>query len=208
MKEPTARATVAYGRLPPATCSLERSDDRPNVGKILEAAIVVIARFGYHGTSIRDIAKAAEISPGTIYNHFESKHELLVAIISRGRASLLEATEQALFETPKHPAAQFRAIVGDHVRRHATYPLESLIGNSELWSLDRTSRRLVVSLRDGQQRMFERVVSDGISQGSFPIDGPIEAANHRAVSASCFGPRRIQGAGSRLGSTRPQGASR
>lgn len=43
---------------------------------ILDAALEVFALRGYHGTSIDEIATAAGISKGLIYEHFDSKREL------------------------------------------------------------------------------------------------------------------------------------
>ncbi len=50
--------------------------------QILKAALVVFAERGFHRTTIRDIAKAAGVADGTIYNYFENKQALLFAILS------------------------------------------------------------------------------------------------------------------------------
>ena len=52
--------------------------------KIIEAATALFARQGYHGTSISSIAKTAEVSKGLMYNYFESKEQLLDAILIKG----------------------------------------------------------------------------------------------------------------------------
>jgi AcrR family transcriptional regulator len=48
---------------------------------ILEAAVELFVANGYHGTSMRQIADAAGIALGGIYNHFRSKEALFSAII-------------------------------------------------------------------------------------------------------------------------------
>lgn len=50
-------------------------------GLLLEAALHQFAANGYHGTSMRQIADAAELAVGGIYNHFASKEEILKAVI-------------------------------------------------------------------------------------------------------------------------------
>lgn len=50
--------------------------------KILESALELFATRGYHGTSINDIAKKAGISKGLAYNYFESKQDLVRAILN------------------------------------------------------------------------------------------------------------------------------
>ena len=48
---------------------------------IEEAAIALFMEQGYHGTSMRQIAKRAKHPLGGIYNHFSSKEELFEGII-------------------------------------------------------------------------------------------------------------------------------
>ena len=48
---------------------------------LLDAALQQFAANGYHGTSMRQIADAAGIAVGGIYNHFSSKEEILTAVI-------------------------------------------------------------------------------------------------------------------------------
>lgn len=49
--------------------------------QILQAALELFARQGFHATSVEQIARHAGISKGLIYNYFTGKQELLVAII-------------------------------------------------------------------------------------------------------------------------------
>ncbi|MCB8995046.1 MAG: TetR/AcrR family transcriptional regulator [Bacteroidales bacterium] len=51
---------------------------------IMQAALELFSKEGYHSTSINGIAKRAEISKGLLYNYFESKEELLKIIIMEG----------------------------------------------------------------------------------------------------------------------------
>lgn len=48
---------------------------------ILQASLHLFAMKGFHGTSMRDIAREAEITEGLIYHYFESKRDLFRAII-------------------------------------------------------------------------------------------------------------------------------
>lgn len=49
--------------------------------EILEAAANVFAENGFHRSTIKDIAEAADIAEGTIYNYFGSKDDLLISLI-------------------------------------------------------------------------------------------------------------------------------
>jgi AcrR family transcriptional regulator len=48
---------------------------------ILTASLNLFAEKGFHGTSMRDIARAAHITEGLIYHYFASKRDLFRAII-------------------------------------------------------------------------------------------------------------------------------
>ncbi|WP_031345645.1 TetR family transcriptional regulator [Mycobacterium avium] len=159
------------------------SSDEPAAGAIIVAAVGEFATRGFHGTSVRDIASAAGVSVGTLYNHFGSKHQLLAVIMNRGMDDLLVKTEDALFHAGADPADRLRAIVGVHVGVHANAPRESLIGNSELRSLEPAALALLVAKRDAQQRMFDRVVDDGVARGCFSTELPRETA--RFIVTAC-----------------------
>ncbi len=47
---------------------------------ILEAALKLFANYGFHSTTISQIAKSAGISKGLVYTYFESKEALLLAV--------------------------------------------------------------------------------------------------------------------------------
>ncbi len=47
--------------------------------RLVGAAFLTFARAGYHGTSMADVARAAELSQGAAYNHFDGKEALFAA---------------------------------------------------------------------------------------------------------------------------------
>ncbi|MEM8604495.1 MAG: TetR/AcrR family transcriptional regulator [Cyanobacteria bacterium P01_H01_bin.121] len=57
--------------------SPERTD------QILKGAMQRFLEQGYANTSVDDIAKASKVARATIYNHFESKEALFVALLQR-----------------------------------------------------------------------------------------------------------------------------
>jgi AcrR family transcriptional regulator len=51
--------------------------------QILDAAASVFAEKGFHRATTKEIASAAGVSEGTIYNYFDNKADLLIGIMSR-----------------------------------------------------------------------------------------------------------------------------
>lgn len=150
---------------------------------IIKAAIAVMAEHGYHGTSVRDIAERADLSPASLYNHFASKQGILVAIMERGIDELLRRTRAALDDAPADPAARLRAIVAVHVLYHLEDQGGTLLGTSELRALEESARTTHVAKRRCQERIFADVVTEGVRRGAFTTPYPEEAA--RAIVTMC-----------------------
>jgi TetR/AcrR family transcriptional regulator, fatty acid metabolism regulator protein len=73
--------------------------------RILDAAVRVFARKGFHATRVSEVAKAAGVADGTIYLYFESKDHLLVSLLEHRIERLLEYLER---ELPRAPSASHR----------------------------------------------------------------------------------------------------
>jgi AcrR family transcriptional regulator len=61
---------------------------------IMEAAARTFAERGYSGASMTDIAAAAGIAPSVIYDHFASKRDLHLELLTKHVRELIEATTQ------------------------------------------------------------------------------------------------------------------
>jgi AcrR family transcriptional regulator len=58
--------------------------------QLLDAALEVFSRQGYHAASVDEIAERAGFSKGAVYSNFSSKEDLLLALIDRRFASEVE----------------------------------------------------------------------------------------------------------------------
>ena len=69
--------------------------------EIIQAAHGFFVRQGYHGTSMRQIARQAGIALGGIYNHFASKEDIFTAVLEAYHPyhDILPALETARGET-------------------------------------------------------------------------------------------------------------
>ncbi|CAN5502265.1 TetR/AcrR family transcriptional regulator [soil metagenome] len=62
---------------------------------ILDAAITVFARQGFHSARVSDIAAEAGVAYGLVYHYFDSKDQILNELFSERWSLLLEAIRQA-----------------------------------------------------------------------------------------------------------------
>ena len=74
---------------------------------ILDAAVVVFARQGFHGCRVSDIADEAGVAYGLVYHYFESKEAVLEAIF-RDTWGIMLAAIRAVEETESSPREQLR----------------------------------------------------------------------------------------------------
>lgn len=107
--------------------------------QLIEAALAVFARKGVDGTSIKDIAQAAAVTPGLLYHYFDSKEDLVAAVLEE-RGFL----------------PQLRALLSEHADQPATAVLprlvrafdETLSANADLVSLFFSASHGQAALRD------------------------------------------------------------
>jgi AcrR family transcriptional regulator len=64
--------------------------------QLLDAAAQLFSRRGFHATSMRDIAKAVDMLSGSIYYHFSSKEEMLLAVYAEGARRIGESVDNAI----------------------------------------------------------------------------------------------------------------
>ena len=77
------------------TAARRQRDLRQRETLFLDRARKFLLSHGYHGLTMDRIAQATGYSRGTIYQHFRSKEDIIVALINRGMAQRLSMIERA-----------------------------------------------------------------------------------------------------------------
>jgi AcrR family transcriptional regulator len=72
--------------------------------RLLDAAVRVFARTGYHGSRVGDIAEEAGVAHGLLYHYFSSKEEVLQTIFRENWGELIERFRAV--EASDEPAAE------------------------------------------------------------------------------------------------------
>lgn len=132
---------------------------------IREAAIDLFYRRGFQAATLRDIASKVDMQVGSLYNHIDSKGDLLFEIMKTVMTDLLD--EQRSVARAPDVVDRLRRLVHHHVRFHANRAKEEFIGNSELRSLGGKQRDQIVALRREYESLFEEALSNGIARGMF-----------------------------------------
>jgi AcrR family transcriptional regulator len=90
-------------------------------GRILDAAAELFREAGYEGAKIEAIAAAAEVSVGTIYNYYQNKGDILVAIVSMEVNEVLNAGRGVVAEPPRNVGDAIDTLIGIYIEHSQSY---------------------------------------------------------------------------------------
>lgn len=136
---------------------------------ILDAAIRVFARQGFHQTRVSDIADEAGVAYGLVYHYFSSKDEVLNELFTERWSLLLAAIDEA-DRTDVSPREKLGAV--------ATFIFESYRHDPELMKViivevTRAANSFGKTHLEEIQRAYEsiaKIVADGQGAGAFRAD--------------------------------------
>jgi len=140
--------------------------------RLLEEALLRFGERGYHGVSVREIAKAAGVQASSLYSHLESKEQVLFELMLLGHEEHQDRLRSVLLESGADPAEQIQQLVTTHVVFHATFPLLARICNRELAALGAPNRDQAVSVRSQSEQLFIDVIDRGVRLGVFNVPDP------------------------------------
>jgi TetR/AcrR family fatty acid metabolism transcriptional regulator len=83
--------------------------------RILDAAVLEIARHGYYGTTVATIAGRAGVADGTIYLYFQSKEEILVSIFERAMGQFIAQAQEIVDDATAGAADKLRRVIELHL---------------------------------------------------------------------------------------------
>ena len=139
----------------------------PTRDRILDAAVELFGRQGYHGTSVGEIEEAAGLTPrsGALYKHFPSKAALLEAAMEE-RSRVVDELEALVMVTPvAEPHAEVATLIQIAFRE-----------------IGRDQRLFRIVMREGdnfpelRDRFYDRIVRRGHAQAAERLRLLAEAA--------------------------------
>ena len=94
--------------------------------RILDAALTLFREAGYDAVRTEDIAAAAEVSVGTLYNYFENKGDLLLALVTLEVEEVLEQGALVVSAPPPDIAQALTTLIGGYYDHSNTYLTKDL----------------------------------------------------------------------------------
>jgi AcrR family transcriptional regulator len=134
-----------------------RSDNR--LPQILDAAARLFRTQGFQGTSVRDIVRAVDMLPGSLYYHFATKEDLLAEVYAEG-VRRISARVRAAIEARPDPWARLEAACIAHLEAiledddYAQVVIRVRPGDAP------AAQPRLIALRDEYEALLARLVAD------------------------------------------------
>lgn len=141
-----------------------------NKTDILNTARDLFSEHGYHGTTMRDLAKALDLRGASLYSHINSKEEMLWEIVNRAADQFQAVAEAIPRDIPVEE--QLRLLVKGHLEVIARELPYAIVFFHEWKFLAPTLRDQIKARRDSHEAHFRRVIEEGVRQGVFHVEDP------------------------------------
>ena len=137
--------------------------------RILEATEDVLRRYGLTKATVVDVARALDVSHGSVYRHFPSK------------ASLRDAVAKRWLDRANEPLCKLAAGDGPAPERLEKWlstafsiKQKKVCDDPEMFAtylaLAQGAREVVEAYKDKQVDLIAKILSDGVAQGVFEMD--------------------------------------
>jgi AcrR family transcriptional regulator len=139
--------------------------------RLAAAAVELFYRQGALSTSVRQITEACGLTPGALYNHFDSKEQLLYVVIRDIHLRLESVLTAARAAVAGDPVAELSAVVKVYVARHSDHRETARVANREFALLTGERYDEVVAIRRRLRDGVVDVLLDGQRKQVFHLVG-------------------------------------
>ena len=147
----------AWGEIEPAV-----------VRRLMIAGTQEFAVRGYPGTTTRDIAARAGLSPAGVYVHFRSKEELLYRISLVGHQHALAHIRAAVAGVDE-PVERLQSMVSAFSSWHARWHVPTRVIQYELGALSDAHYTEIAALRRDIDAVVRETLEYGVDRGAFAV---------------------------------------
>lgn len=156
----------------PFSQETERVADRHQ--HVREVALSLFASEGYANVSLRQLAEHLGMHAGSLYNHIESKQDLLFELIHDHLESLLDYVDWQV-KNSRGVESKLKVFIASHIDFHLQYVELSQLSVLELRNLDSEHMGEIADLHTNYRDKLGAIIREGIQSGLFHSH-PLSAA--------------------------------
>lgn len=155
---------------------------------ILEAGAAAIAEHGFHGMTMRGLARATGMGLATFYNYFSSKEDVLFSLQTEAFETMTASVRVAL-EHVAGPSDRLYVFVLNHLSFLAVRRAVMRVLVHEASALPPGKRKTVRLLKEGYFKICRDIVTSILTEGRGVTDGDasLDPAEVERVTYSVFG---------------------
>ncbi|WP_277370715.1 TetR/AcrR family transcriptional regulator [Rhodococcus rhodochrous] len=141
---------------------------------ILERALEAFSENGFHGTTVRDLARRVGVTVPALYYHYENKEAVLVTLLDAAVLDLIDRVSAAVADGGDDPVARFVNAV-EAIVLNMTHRAQRSGLDSEVRHISPENRRTYAATRKRLELMMLDLVREGVAQKVFDVDDVEEA---------------------------------
>ena len=140
--------------------------NKPKYKQIIDAAVVVIAEYGYHQAQVSKIAKQAGVADGTIYLYFKNKEDILISLFEEKMGEFVKKIEAGM-SGAESASDQLAALIQKHFEIMSEDPHLAIVTQLELRQSNKELRVKINGILKGYLALLDNVLKAGITSGEF-----------------------------------------
>ena len=133
-------------------------------GDVLSNAARLFREKGFERTSLKEIAEACNMLPGSLYYRYNSKEALLVELMRRG-VDLVTAEVESAYASSDDPVERLRLCINAHLRALLLDSDAVYVLLFEWRALGPEARKEIIELRDQYESLWAGILETMIAQG-------------------------------------------
>lgn len=152
---------------------LRKKHRRRRVEQVLDAAEALFNRDGYDATRIEAIAQSASVAPATIYNYFDTKPNIVMALALRHVRAALPERRAFLRNLPADPllaVLAFERLLAEQAVRHLSRECWRVILASQHLEPQGRASRTGARLNELIRRQYVRMIRTYQERGAIRAD--------------------------------------
>jgi TetR/AcrR family transcriptional regulator, fatty acid metabolism regulator protein len=143
--------------------------DKGKYRAILNAAIRVMAEYGYHNAQISKIARLAGVADGTVYLYFKNKEDILVSILRETIEDIRQKVEDELANVTD-PVDGLARLIAIHLSVLGQNQDLATVTQVHLRNSDIEVRKQIAEIMRPYQSIIQRLIEEAIRTGRFRVD--------------------------------------
>ena len=137
-------------------------------GELVNAAVKLFVKKGFHKTTVREIAKEFGMSMGALYDYIRTKEDILFLVCDHIHKSVRDKLERSL-GSDKDARESLKNAIRDYFTIIDEIQDYTLLLYQETKSLKHKDRNYILSKEMELTNMFENIIARGIKDKTFKI---------------------------------------